>query len=157
IKLVVTVDCGITAHEALQAANEAGLDVIVLDHHAAEPQLPPAAAIVNPNRLDESGDYGTLAAVGVTYLFIIAVNRVLRAAGWYSPARPEPDLREWLDLVALGTVCDVVRLTGLNRALVAQGLKVMRQKRNPGLAALAAVAGCKNPMDCYALGFLLGP
>src|SRR5450631_2043575 len=125
VKLVICVDCGTTAHEPLAAAKEAGLDVIVLDHHASEPVLPPALAIVNPNRLDETNEYGALAAVGVTYLFVIAVNRVLRDAKWYGPERPEPDLLSWLDLVALGTVCDVVKLAGLNRAFVAQGLRVM--------------------------------
>jgi single-stranded-DNA-specific exonuclease len=156
IKLAVTVDCGTTAHEPLKAAVEAGLDVIVLDHHASEPALPPALAIVNPNRLDESSEYGNLAAVGVTYLFVVAVNRALRVAEFYS-TRPEPDLKMWLDLVALGTICDVVRLTGLNRAFVAQGLRVMAQKRNAGMAALANVAGCKGAPDAYAAGFMLGP
>jgi single-stranded-DNA-specific exonuclease len=157
IKLVICVDCGTTAHEPLKAAKDAGLDVIVLDHHASEPQLPPAIAVVNPNRLDEDNTYGYMAAVGVTYLFVIAVNRALREVGYYTDTRPEPDLRQWLDLVALGTVCDVVKLTGLNRAFVAQGLKVMEQKQNAGIAALAAVAGVKNRMDTYAAGFMLGP
>ena len=159
VKLVICVDCGTTAHEPLAAAREAGLDVIVIDHHAAEPALPPAYAVVNPNRLDEplNAGYGALAAVGVTYLFVIAVNRALRAAGWYNEARPEPDLLAWLDLVALGTVCDVVSLTGLNRAFVVQGLKVMEQRRNVGLAALARAAGLKGPMDTRAAGFILGP
>ncbi len=159
IKVVICVDCGITAHEALGVAQDAGLDVIVLDHHAAEPSLPPAYAVVNPNRLDEpmGATYGALAAVGVTYLFIIAVNRVLRAAGFYTPERPEPDLRQWLDLVALGTVCDVVKLTGLNRAFVTQGLKIMAQTQNEGLKALADVAGVKGPRDTFAAGFMLGP
>jgi len=156
IKLVVTVDCGATAHEALAAAKEAGLDVIVLDHHASEAALPPAHAIVNPNRLDENGDYGNLAAVGVTYLFVVAVNRALRVAGYYA-TRAAPDLMQWLDLVALGTVCDVVKLTGLNRAFVAQGLRVMAQKRNAGIVALANVAGCKDLRDCFSCGFILGP
>ncbi len=157
VRLVVCVDCGTTAHEPLAAARDAGLDVIVLDHHASEPVLPPAVAVVNPNRIDESGDYGYLAAVGVTYLFAVAVNRALRQAGWYNAARPEPDMLQWLDLVALGTVCDVVKLIGLNRAFVAQGLKVMAAKRNAGIAALAQVAGSKGLFDTYAAGFLLGP
>jgi single-stranded-DNA-specific exonuclease len=157
IKLVVCVDCGTTAHEPLAAAKDAGLDVIVLDHHASEPVLPPAVGVVNPNRLDENGDYGYLAAVGVSFLFVIAVNRALREAGWYSEARLEPDLMQWLDLVALGTVCDVVKLIGLNRAFVAQGLRVMNKRGNAGLIALANVAACKNAFDCYAAGFILGP
>jgi len=156
IKLVICVDCGTTAHEPLQVAKDVGLEVIILDHHASEPILPPAVAIVNPNRLDESGNYGYLAAVGVTYLFVIAVNRALRAAGFYGEAHAEPDLLQWLDLVALGTICDVVKLKGLNRGLVMQGLKIAAQKRNIGLAALAQIAGVKN-MDAYAAGFLLGP
>ncbi|WP_029007451.1 single-stranded-DNA-specific exonuclease RecJ [Azospirillum halopraeferens] len=157
IGLVVTVDCGVAAFAPLEAAAAAGLDVVVLDHHAAEPRLPPALAIVNPNRLDEDGGYRTLCAAGVTFLTVVAVNRVLRAAGWYAGGRAEPNLMDWLDLVALGTVCDVVPLTGLNRALVAQGLKVMAQRRNPGLAALADVAGVKEKPDAYHAGFVLGP
>jgi len=156
IKLVVTVDCGTTAHEPLAAARDAGLDVIVLDHHASEPGLPPAFAVVNPNRLDEPGDYGYLAAVGVTYLFVIAVNRALRMMSFYGVAKREPDLLQWLDLVALGTICDVVKLNGLNRALVAQGLRAMQGRKNAGIVALAKVAGCKG-FDTYAAGFLLGP
>ena len=156
IRLVLCVDCGTTAHEPLATARAAGLDVIILDHHASEPALPPACAVVNPNRIDESGVYGTLAAVGVTYLFVIAANRALRAAGFYAAGVAEPDLMQWLDLVALGTICDVVKLVGLNRAFVAQGLKIAGQKRNCGIAALAQVAGVKK-MDAYAAGFLLGP
>src|SRR5690606_16840278 len=109
IDLVITVDCGITAFDALEQAAAAGLDVIVVDHHAAEPRLPSAAAVVNPNRLDDSSGQGQLAAVGVAYLLVVALNRALRAAGWYAKTgRREPDLLQWLDLVALGTVCDVV-------------------------------------------------
>jgi single-stranded-DNA-specific exonuclease len=158
VTLVVTVDCGATAHEPLKVAQEAGLDVIVLDHHASEAELPPAVAVVNPNRIDENGAYGNLAAVGVTYLFVIAVNRALREAGFYADDnKVEPDLRLWLDLVALGTICDVVKLTGLNRALVSQGLWVMSRKGNAGIAALAQVANCKSTLDAYAAGFMLGP
>jgi single-stranded-DNA-specific exonuclease len=154
--LVITLDCGITAHAPLEAARDAGLEVIVVDHHAAEMNLPAALAIINPNRLDESGALGHLAAVGVTFLTLVATNRALRAAGWYD-ARPEPDLRQWLDLVALGTVADVVPLTGLNRAFVTQGIKIMGQRRNAGLAALADVAGVSEAPSAYHLGFVLGP
>ncbi|HYM73632.1 MAG TPA: single-stranded-DNA-specific exonuclease RecJ [Stellaceae bacterium] len=154
--LVVTVDCGTTAHDALAAARAAGLDLIVIDHHVAEPLLPSAVAVVNPNRLDDDSPHGYLAAVGVAFLLIVGANRALRAAGWYR-ARPEPDLLQWLDLVALGTVCDVVPLTGLNRALVAQGLKVAQRRANPGMAALAALGGRAGPVDAYHLGFVLGP
>ncbi len=156
--LAVTVDCGITAHAALAEAEAAGLEMIVVDHHAAEPRLPPARAVVNPNRLDDDSATGHLAAVGVTYLLVIAINRRLRTLGWYdSGARPEPDLMQWLDLVALGTVCDMVPLIGLNRAFVAQGLKIMARRGNPGLAALADIAGVREPPGVYHLAFVLGP
>jgi single-stranded-DNA-specific exonuclease len=157
--LVVTVDCGTTAHDALEAARVAGLDLIVIDHHVAEPMLPRAIAVVNPNRLDEASAHGHLAAVGVAFLLVVAANRALRDAGWYRD-RPEPDLMQWLDLVALGTVCDVVPLIGLNRALVAQGLKVARRGANAGMAALAALGangGREAVIDAYQLGFVLGP
>jgi len=157
IAVVITVDCGITAFAALAAAEAAGLAVIVLDHHVAEPQLPPASAVVNPNRLDETVGHGQLAAVGVTFLLVVALNRALRATGWYGNGRAEPDLKQWLDLVALGTVCDVVPLTALNRALVGQGLKVMARRGNIGLAALADAAGLKETPGTYHAGFVLGP
>jgi single-stranded-DNA-specific exonuclease len=154
--IVVTVDCGITAHAPLAAAARAGLDVIVVDHHVGEPELPAALAVINPNRLDESGAHGALAAVGVAFLLTVGLNRELRRRGWYRN-RAEPDLMSWLDLVALGTICDVVPLTGVNRALVAQGLKVMRRRGNIGLAALADVAGVTERLDAYHAGFVLGP
>src|SRR5215467_9214109 len=105
-RVVVTVDCGTNAHLPLAEAAAAGLEVIVVDHHVAEPLLPHAAAIVNPNRLDEDSPHGALAAVGVAFLLVVAVNRALRQAGWYADDRAEPELLQWLDLVALGTVCD---------------------------------------------------
>lgn len=154
--VVITVDCGITAHAPLQAAAEAGLEVVVIDHHVAEPKLPTAVAVVNPNRLDETSPHRQLAAVGVAFLLAVAVNRTLRARNWYAN-RPEPSLVDLLDLVALGTVCDVVPLTGLNRVFVAQGLKVMGQRRNVGLLALAEVAKVAQLHSCYHLGFVLGP
>src|SRR6202011_1640581 len=154
---VVTVDCGTTAHLPLAEAADAGLDVIVIDHHVAEPALPAAIAIVNPNRLDEESPHGSLAAVGVAFLLVVALNRALRQAGWYASGRAEPDLMGSLDLVALGTVCDVVPLFGVNRTLVAQGIKVAQRNANLGLAALAAVAGVTEPIDAYHLGFVIGP
>jgi len=157
VRLVITVDCGTLAFQPLAAARAAGMDVLVADHHLAEPELPEAFALVNPNRLDEVVGHRQLAAVGVTFLLIVAANRALRAAGWYGPGRREPDMMAWLDLVALGTICDVVPLTGLNRALVSQGLKVMAQRRNPGIAALADIAGLTEKPGCYHCGFLLGP
>jgi single-stranded-DNA-specific exonuclease len=156
--LVITVDCGTTAFAPLEAAADAGLDVIVVDHHVAEPALPRAIAVVNPNRLDDRSGQGTLAAVGVTFLLTVATNRILRDSGWYeSSGRKEPDLLGLLDLVALGTVCDVVPLTGLNRAFVSQGLKVMGKRRNPGLVALSDVARVESKLTEYHAGFLLGP
>jgi len=155
-KLCLCVDCGTTANEALTAASDANMDVVVLDHHTSEMALPKAVAVVNPNRLDETGDYSYLAAVGVTFLFVIATNRALRTMGFYDAAHREPDLMQWLDLVALGTLCDVVKLIGLNRAYVAQGLKIAEQRHNPGLDALAKLAGVRN-MDAYAMGFMIGP
>ncbi|WP_341914667.1 single-stranded-DNA-specific exonuclease RecJ [Ferrovibrio terrae] len=157
VKVVVTVDCGTLAFAPLEEAASVGLEVIVADHHLAEPELPRALAVVNPNRLDETPGFGQLAAVGVTFLLVVAVNRRLRAKGHYTADRPEPNLMGWLDLVALGTVCDVVPLTGLNRALVGQGLKILRGRSNVGMAALADIAGVAEPPGAYHLGFLLGP
>jgi single-stranded-DNA-specific exonuclease len=154
--VVVTVDCGATAHAPLAAAAEAGLDVVVVDHHVTEPLLPRALALINPNRIDETSPHGALAAIGVAFLLVVALNRALRVAGWYRD-RPEPDLLQWLDLVALGTVCDVVPLTGLNRAFVAQGTKVACRLGNPGLRALAKVAGVAGPIDSHHMGFVWGP
>jgi single-stranded-DNA-specific exonuclease len=156
-KVMITVDCGITAFDVLDAAASAGLDVIVVDHHVAEPRLPRACAVVNPNRLDETSPHRHMAAVGLAFLLAIATSRALRAAGWYGADRPEPDLLTWLDLVALGTICDVVPLVGVNRALVAQGLKILGRRGNPGLAALGDVAGVKVPPGAYHAGFILGP
>jgi len=155
-RLVVTLDSGTTAFDALAFAAERGLEVIVVDHHAAEPRLPPALAVINPNRCDQVSPARELAAVGVTFLVIVALNRSLRGRGHFS-RRLEPDLRRWLDLVALGTVCDVVPLKGLNRALVAQGLKVAARGGNPGLAALALAARCDGPPSAEQFGFVLGP
>ncbi len=155
--VVVTVDCGITAFEPLAEARRAGLDLIVIDHHMAEIALPEAVAVVDPNRVDDDSPHKHMAAVGVAFLLAVGVNRALRDVGWYVGERKEPDLRQWLDLVALGTVCDVVPLVGVNRALVRQGLQVMAQRRNVGLAALADVARLKEPPGAYHLGFMLGP
>jgi single-stranded-DNA-specific exonuclease len=154
--VVVTVDCGITAFEPLAAAKQAGLPMIIVDHHEAEPALPEALAVVNPNRLDEQSEHGQLAAVGVAFLLAVAVNKRLRDTGWYQ-TRPAPDLMQWLDIVALGTVCDVVPLVGVNRALVAQGLKVMARRGNAGIAALADISGVKERLEAFHLGYMLGP
>ena len=154
--VVITVDCGVAAFEALDAAADAGLEVIVVDHHEAEARLPRAVAVIDPNRLDETSPHRNLAAVGVAFLLAVGLNRALRSAGWYA-SRPEPDLMDNLDLVALGTVCDVMPLVGLNRALVAQGLRVMAGRRNQGLSALSDVAGLSERPGAYHLGFVLGP
>jgi len=155
-KAILCLDCGILAVDTLGEAAEAGCRLVVLDHHIAEATLPPVEAVVNPNRLDEDGAFGHLAACGVTFLALVALNRALRARGVFRD-RPEPDLMGLLDLVALGTVCDVVPLRGLNRAFVAQGLKVMAGRRNIGLVALSDVAGLDRKPDPYHLGYVLGP
>jgi len=157
MRVVITVDCGTTAHAALCEAQDLGLDVLVVDHHKAGPALPPACAVVNPNRLDCPSGQGQLAAVGVAFLLAAATNRALRHRGFFSASRREPQLTQWLDLVALGTVCDVVPLIGTNRALVTQGLKIMDQRANPGLRALAAVAKMDGAPSPYHAGFVLGP
>lgn len=157
--LIVTVDCGAMAYEALRMAREAGVDVIVVDHHKCATELPKAAALVNPNRLDETNEaasFGHLAAVGVAFLLAIAITRTLRNSGHFAD-RKEPDLMSLLDLVALGTVADVAALHGLNRAFVAQGLKVMSQRRNTGMAALIDASRLKRAPVCSDLGFALGP
>ena len=157
--LIVTVDCGAMAHEALDMAHEAGVDVIVVDHHKCASELPRAAALVNPNRLDEgevAAGHGHLAAVGVAFLLAVATLRTLRRRGYFE-TRTEPDLFALLDLVALGTVADVAALHGLNRALVAQGLKVMARRDNIGMAALIDASRLNRAPTCSDLGFALGP
>ncbi|MFM2148956.1 MAG: hypothetical protein RLZZ187_1262 [Pseudomonadota bacterium] len=153
--LIVTVDCGIAAEEALAVAHNRA-DVVILDHHKAEGPVPLVRAAVNPNRLDCDSGLRTLCAAGVAFLAAVATVRELRRRGHFV-ARPEPDLRLFLDLVALATVCDVMPLTGVNRALVAQGLKVMARRERAGLAALLEVAQAKDAPSAFTLGFLLGP
>jgi single-stranded-DNA-specific exonuclease len=158
--LAITVDCGAQAFEALAHAAEAGLEVIVCDHHQCASSLPQAIALINPNRLDESVEgatHGHLAAVGMAFLLGVAVLRELRRRGRFSEATPEPPVLDLLDLVALGTVADVAKLKSLNRAFVTQGLKVMANGRNIGLVALAEVARLVKPPSCRDLGFALGP
>ena len=156
-KLLVTVDCGTTSHEPLAEAAKLGLDVIVIDHHQADEQLPPAVAVVNPNRLDDLSKLGHLAAVGVAFLVLVAVNRELRTRGYWTAARPEPDLLDLTHLTALGTVADVVPLKGLNRAFVAKGLIAMRRREHAGLTALMDMARLAGPPEPWHLGFMLGP
>ena len=148
--LILCVDCGTAAHEALAAAE--GTDVVVLDHHLGGETLPPALAVVNPNRQDESRDLSHLCAAAVTFLCLVEANRLLRGAGSRGP-----DLMEMLDLVALATVADVAPLIGVNRALVTQGLKVMARRARPGLRALGDAGRLDGPPTAHALGFVLGP
>jgi single-stranded-DNA-specific exonuclease len=156
-KLLVTVDCGTTSHEPLLEARRLGLDTVVIDHHQADERLPAALAVVNPNRLDDLSKLGHLAAVGLVFMTVVAVNRELRRRGFWTSSRPEPDLLGFLDLVALGTVADVVPLKGLNRAFVAKGLLAMRRREHPGLTALMDISRVGGPPEPWHLGFLLGP
>lgn len=153
--LLITLDCGSTSFEAFEAARNIGLDVVTIDHHQVGVDLPDIEALVNPNRQDDLSGQGHLAAVGVTFLFVVALNRALRDVGFYS-GKP-PNLLSWLDLVALGTVCDVVPLKGLNRAYVTKGLVAIRKRDNQGLAALCDVSRVNGPVSPYHLGFMIGP
>ena len=155
-ELVVTVDCGAAAHDALACAVEIDLPVVVVDHHLMRPgEIPAVAALVNPNRPDCRSGQGHLAAAGVAFVLLAALNREARRRGLFTG--PEPDLRNWLDLAAMGAVCDVTQLTGFNRALAAQGLRVMSSWGNPGLKALMEVAKATGPASVFHVGFLLGP
>ena len=155
--LIVTVDCGTTSIEPLAEAKKLGVDIVVIDHHLADEELPPAVAIVNPNRRDDLSGLGHLAAVGLVFMTVVAVNRTLRERGFWNAARPEPDLLTLLDDVALGTVADVVPLIGLNRAFVAKGLIALRRRERVGHTSLMDVARLNGPPEAWHLGFLLGP
>ena len=155
-ELVITVDCGAAAHEPLQAAKNIGLDVVVVDHHLMSADLPPALAIVNPNRPDDTSGCGHMAAAGVTFVLLAALNREGRRRGKFADDA-EPDLMALADLSALGTLCDVVALRDVNRAIVSQGLKVMRSWHHAGMKALAEVGGLTGEPAAYHLGFVLGP
>lgn len=154
--LVIMVDCGTTAFEALAHAKTIGLDVIIIDHHISAPLMPEVVALINPNRLDESSPLTTLCAAALSFVFLVALHRRLRQSQWFT-SKPEPDMRQYLDLVALGTVCDVMPLTHLNRAFVTQGLKVIHHRSNIGIKALADIAGIDESPSAYHLGFMLGP
>ena len=155
--LLVTVDCGTTSIEPLAQARALNVDVVVVDHHQADEALPAAFAIVNPNRRDDLSGLGHLAAVGLTFMTVVAVNRELRERGFWSAGRSEPDLLTLLDDVALGTVADVVPLVGLNRAFVAKGLIALRRRERMGHRSLMDVARLSGPPEAWHLGFLLGP
>ncbi|WP_341758217.1 single-stranded-DNA-specific exonuclease RecJ [Candidatus Tisiphia endosymbiont of Ditula angustiorana] len=169
-ELLITVDCGAMAHEALKYASQVKLDVIVIDHHISSDILPDAVAVVNPNRIDETSRYKYLAAVGVSFLFATALLSELKKQNFfadiascsiqnsvYLKCNTLPNLMQYLDLVALGTVCDVMKLIHLNRAFVAQGLKILGQRKNLGMKTLCDVAGLNEKPNCYHLGFVLGP
>jgi single-stranded-DNA-specific exonuclease len=156
-QLLVTVDCGTTSIDALQEARTLGLETIVIDHHQADETLPPALAVVNPNRQDDLSGLGYLAAVGLVFLAVVAVNRELRRRSFWTAERPEMDLLDLLDAVALGTIADVAPLRGLNRAFVAKGMIAIRRREAVGITALMDVARLSGPPEPWHLGFMLGP
>ena len=151
--LVITLDCGAAAHNALEAAHQIDMPVIVVDHHLMTKTPPPAFAIINPNRIDDNSGLETLAAAGVTFMLIVALHRLAKAAG----LSPDIDLKSLLGLTALGTVCDVVPLVGVNRTFVRQGLKVLSHTQHIGVRALADIAKAEPPFTAYHCGFVLGP
>ncbi|MBK5962484.1 single-stranded-DNA-specific exonuclease RecJ [Rhodoplanes elegans] len=156
-RLIVAVDCGTSSFEPFEEAKRLGVDVVVVDHHMADETLPPAVALVNPNRQDDLSKLGHLCAVGLVFMTVVALVRALRRRGFWSELRPQPDLLEYVDIVALGTVADVVPLIGLNRAFVAKGLIGMKRRERVGLTALMDVARLNGPPEAWHLGFLLGP
>ena len=158
VKIIFTVDCGTLSFEAIDFAKENKIDVIVLDHHQSEINLPKAFSVVNPNRFDDTSGLQYLCAAGVTFMFLVSLNRKLRLNNWFKVNKiKEPNLINYLDLVSLGTVCDVVPLIGLNRALVKQGLKILKTKKNLGLKTLLDICKIESNPSIYHLGFMLGP
>ena len=158
VKIIFTVDCGTLSFEAMEYANTNKIDVIVLDHHQSEINLPKAYSVVNPNRLDDNSGLQYLCAAGVTFMFLVSMNRELRLNNWFKlNSIIEPNLINYLDLVSLGTVCDVVPLVGLNRAIVKQGLKILKTKKNLGLKTLFDICKIESKPSIYHLGFMLGP
>ena len=158
VKVIITVDCGTMSYDEMEFAKKENLDVIVLDHHQPEITLPEAYAIVNPNRLDDTSNLNYLAAVGVTYFFLIALNRKLRSMEWFANNNlAEPNMISFLDIIALGTICDAVPLRGINRLLVIKGIEVMKKQLNVGLRSLIDKSAIKGKISTYDLGFKLGP
>jgi len=158
VKLIFTVDCGTLSYEPMNFAKEKNVDVIILDHHQSETKLPSAHSIVNPNRFDDNSELNYLCAAGVCFMFLVALNKRLRDQSWFvSNSVKEPDLMNILDLVSLGTVCDVVPLVGLNRAIVSQGLKIIKKKNNLGLKTLIEVCNIESNITTHDLGYVLGP
>ena len=157
-KIIFTVDCGTSSFEPIKKAQESKVDVIVLDHHQSDTKLPQAYAIVNPNRYDDSSGLNYLCAAGVCFVFLVGLNKKLRELNWFKANKiNEPDILNLLDLVSLGTVCDVVPLVGLNRAIVKQGLKIMKKRSNLGLKTLYDLCNIQSQPSTYELGFVLGP
>ena len=158
VNIIYTVDCGTLSFEAIEYAKNRNIDVIVLDHHQSEIKLPKAYSIVNPNRFDDKSNLNYLCAAGVSFMFLISVNTHLRSINWFKKKKiNEPNLLNYLDLVSLGTVCDVVPLIGLNRAIVKQGLKVIKTKKNLGIKTLLDICKVENNPSTYHLGYVLGP
>ena len=158
VELIFTVDCGTLSFDAIDYAFNKKTDVIVLDHHQSEINLPKAYSVVNPNRLDDKSDLNYLCAAGVTFMFLISLNKELRSVDWFLKRKlTEPNLINYLDLVALGTICDVVPLIGLNRAIVSQGLKILKSRKNLGLKTLFDICDIKSKPNVYHIGYQLGP
>ncbi|MBD1172563.1 single-stranded-DNA-specific exonuclease RecJ [Pelagibacterales bacterium SAG-MED05] len=158
VKVIFTVDCGTLSFEAIDYAKSKNIDVIVLDHHQSEINLPKAYSVVNPNRLDDKSDLQYLCAAGVSFMFLVSINRELRLIDWFKKnSIDQPNLINYLDLVSLGTVCDVVPLIGLNRAIVKQGLKILKAKKNLGLKTLLDICKVESNPSIYHLGYILGP
>ena len=157
-KLIFTVDCGTMSFDTIEFSQKKNTDVLVLDHHQSELKLPKAFSVVNPNRHDDKSKLNYLCAAGVCFMFLVALNKKLRELNWFKKNKiKEPDLMSYLDLVSLGTVCDVVPLIGLNRAIVSQGLEILKKKSNLGLKALKNICGIENNLNTYHLGYILGP
>ena len=157
-KMIFTVDCGTLSFDAINYAFDNNIDVIVLDHHQSEIKLPDAFSIINPNRFDDKSNLNYLCAAGVTFMFLVALNKELRQKDWFKSQKlNEPNLIEYLDLVSLGTVCDVVPLTGLNRAIVKQGLKILKSKKNLGIKTLIDLCKIESHPNIYHIGYIIGP
>ena len=158
VSLIITVDCGTMSFEAINFANKKKVDVIVLDHHQSEVKLPNAYSVINPNRLDDQSNLNYLCAAGVCFMTLISINTYLRKSNWFKKRKiDEPNLLNFLDLVSLGTICDVVPLIGLNRAIVKQGLKIINLKKNLGLKTLIDLCKIESKASTYHLGYILGP
>ena len=158
VKLIFTVDCGTMSFDTIDFSQKKNIDVLVLDHHQSELKLPNAFSIVNPNRYDDKSNLNYLCAAGVCLMFLVALNKKLRELGWFiKNNKKEPNLINFLDLVSLGTICDVVPLTGLNRAIVSQGLEILKKKSNLGLKTLKNICGIESNITTYHLGYILGP